>query len=145
MTMAKTRRNRERGAALLEAAFTIPILLLIAVGIFEFGRAYQFWQVLTNAAREAARYSVTPNATEANAQAIAVQYMDNGGVTGCTAACVTVNRNVPLATGTGSNVSIAYPFTFIVIQPISQLVTGGAGVNNTLTMSATATMRNEGS
>ena len=49
------RTNSERGAALLEVALTLPLLLLVAVGIFEFGRAYQTWQVLTNAAREGAR------------------------------------------------------------------------------------------
>ena len=48
----------EKGAALLEAAITVPIILLISVGIFEFGRAYQTWQVLTNAAREGARMAV---------------------------------------------------------------------------------------
>ena len=45
----------EKGAALVEAAVTIPLLLLVSVGIFEFGRAYQTWQVITNAAREGAR------------------------------------------------------------------------------------------
>ena len=53
----------ETGAALLEAAFTIPMLLLVTVGIFEFGRAYQTWQVLTNAAREGARIAVLPDLT----------------------------------------------------------------------------------
>ena len=53
----------ETGAALLEAAFTIPILLLVTVGILEFGRAYQTWQVLTNAAREGARIAVLPDLT----------------------------------------------------------------------------------
>ena len=55
-----TRVKSERGAALLEAAITIPMLLLISVGIFEFGRAWQTWQVLTNAAREGARLAVLP-------------------------------------------------------------------------------------
>src|SRR4029078_4708751 len=38
------RMHGEKGAALLEAAITVPIILLISVGIFEFGRAYQTWQ-----------------------------------------------------------------------------------------------------
>ena len=46
------RWRRQRGAALVESAMVIPILLLISAGVFEFGRAYQTWQVLTNAARE---------------------------------------------------------------------------------------------
>ena len=54
------RAKSERGAALIEAAITIPLLLLISVGIFEFGRAWQTSQVLTNAAREAARLAVLP-------------------------------------------------------------------------------------
>ena len=58
-----TRVKSERGAALLEAAITIPMLLLISVGIFEFGRAWQTWQVLTNAAREGARLAVLPDPT----------------------------------------------------------------------------------
>jgi len=43
----------ERGTALIETAMTLPLLLLVSVGIFEFGRAFQTWQILTNAAREA--------------------------------------------------------------------------------------------
>ena len=59
-----TRIKSERGAALLEAAITLPMLLLVAVGIFEFGRAYQTWQILTNAAREGARMAVLTDADE---------------------------------------------------------------------------------
>ena len=36
-----TRFSTDRGAALLEVALTLPLLLLVTVGIFEFGRAYQ--------------------------------------------------------------------------------------------------------
>ena len=50
MSTART-RSTERGAALIETAMVLPLLLLVTVGIFEFGRAYQTWQVLTNAAR----------------------------------------------------------------------------------------------
>ena len=57
-------RKNERGAALIETAITIPIILLISVGIFEFGRAYQTWQVLTNAAREGARVAILSDKTE---------------------------------------------------------------------------------
>src|SRR4029434_1742371 len=62
--MAKTRYARttsERGQALIEVALTLPLVLLVAVGIFEFGRAYQTWQILPNVAREGARVAVTPS------------------------------------------------------------------------------------
>src|SRR5688572_32942486 len=60
--MPKRFRN-ERGAAIIETALTLPLILLVCVGIFEFGRAYQTWQVMTNAAREGARVAVLPNPT----------------------------------------------------------------------------------
>ena len=40
---------------------TLPLLLLVCVGIIEFGRLYQTWQVMTNAAREGARIAVLPS------------------------------------------------------------------------------------
>ena len=46
----RTRLRNQRGTALIETAITIPVALLVAVGIFEFGRAYQTQPVLTNAA-----------------------------------------------------------------------------------------------
>ena len=57
--MLKRFRN-QRGAALLETAITLPLVLLVSVAIFEFGRAYQTWQVMTNAAREGARVRCCP-------------------------------------------------------------------------------------
>jgi Flp pilus assembly protein TadG len=143
MAIKAMNRRSERGAALVEAAMTIPILILIAVGIFEFGRAYQFWQVLTNASREAARYAVTPNSTVDQTQNIALTYMNAGGVTGCTVACITVTRT-GLTVGSTSTVQINYPFQFIWIQGIARLVTGTNDMTSSLTMKAAATMRNEG-
>src|SRR3712207_104148 len=68
----------QRGAALVETALTVPLILLVTVGIFEFGRAYQTWQVLTNAAREGARVAVLPGATEETAKARAKEYLTAG-------------------------------------------------------------------
>jgi Flp pilus assembly protein TadG len=137
-----TKRN-QRGAALVEAAFTIPILLFIAVGIFEFGRAYQTWLVLTNAAREGARYAVTPGSTTANTVTIAKTYMQNGALDNWDSAAVNINQAVPLAVGSGTQVTIAYPFQFIVLQPVAQLVVSGSTTGAPITMNATALMRNE--
>jgi Flp pilus assembly protein TadG len=44
-----------RGAQLLEVALVLPLLLLLAVGILDFGTAYNLRQILNNAAREGAR------------------------------------------------------------------------------------------
>lgn len=51
-------RHRARGQAMAEFALLLPVLLLLTLGIFEFGRAYYSYSSIANAAREAARYGV---------------------------------------------------------------------------------------
>jgi Flp pilus assembly protein TadG len=144
--MRRNRMRSERGAALLEAAFTIPLLLLISVGIFEFGRAYQQWQVLTNAVREGARLAVTPDVPDGDVTARVQDYMREGGMPEWAAATVTIVNEIPLGgSGTATQVTVAYPFEFIVLQPVANLVASGTGNLNALTMTAQALMRNEGS
>jgi Flp pilus assembly protein TadG len=46
----------ERGQSLLEAAFIVPILLLLLVIVVDAARAFDAQIVLTNAVREGARY-----------------------------------------------------------------------------------------
>jgi Flp pilus assembly protein TadG len=141
------RRGRdERGAALLEMAFTLPLLLLVCVGILEFGRAYQTWQVLTNAAREGARIAVLPGTTSTDVTNRVRAYMQNGQLPKYATATVTLTpTTVSIGAGStesASQVTVNYPFDFIVLDPIARLATGqgtGTGVN----MVATATMRNE--
>ncbi|MGH9354565.1 MAG: TadE/TadG family type IV pilus assembly protein [Terriglobia bacterium] len=48
-------RQRERGAALLEFAFALPLLLIMVAGIYDFGSVYTLKDKMTNAAREGAR------------------------------------------------------------------------------------------
>src|SRR6059036_3871316 len=74
------RLKSARGAALLETALTLPLILLISVGIFEFGRAYQTWEVLTNAAREGARVAILPNPAPDAVDARVRQYLQIGGL-----------------------------------------------------------------
>jgi Flp pilus assembly protein TadG len=56
--MARIRRH-ERGAALIEAAMVLPILLLLTFGIWTTARAWQVNNTLQHAAREAARHGAT--------------------------------------------------------------------------------------
>ena len=137
-----TRRLRsERGTALIETAFTLPIILLICVGIFEFGRAYQVQQVLTNAAREGARVAVLPDYTDAQVIAVVRQYMTDGGLTPIDPVLL---RTVAVPPATGSRITINYPFSFIVLNPVARLVTSTSAVGQgVLMMQATALMRNE--
>lgn len=49
------RRDSERGAVAVEFAILAPVLIMILLGIIEFGRAYNAQVSLTNAAREGVR------------------------------------------------------------------------------------------
>lgn len=52
------RHHSTRGQALVEMALLLPLLLLLVIGILEFGRAWYYKQQVNNAAREAARILV---------------------------------------------------------------------------------------
>ena len=134
--------KNERGAALLETAVTLPIVLMICVGVFEFGRAYQTWQVLTNAAREGARVAAVGGTTDHDVEAAVRSYMAAERLGNAGVAPIGVNRKVVLGSNTGSEVTIQYPFTFILLDPAVRFVRP-ATTGEPLTMSAVATMRNE--
>lgn len=147
MRRLKSERGKsERGAALLEAAITIPMLLLIAVGIFEFGRAFQTWQILTNAAREGARIAVLPSGNDAAVEERVRDYLAAGQLPQAAGASVAVNRAATLtvngANVAASQVTVSYPFQFQWLNPVMRLV-GGAGADGMVAMNAQALMRNE--
>ena len=140
--MLKRLRN-QCGAALIENAITIPLVLLVSVSIFEFGRAYQTWQVLTNAAREGARIAVLEGPTDAQVTTTVRNYLTAGRISNASSASVTVVRNVPFGSTTASRVTVNYPFQFIVLNPVAKLVRKGSTVGTPLTMQSSALMRNE--
>ena len=80
-------KTSERGAAAVEFAILLPVLLLILIGIMEFGRAFNVQITASNAAREGARYA-------------AIHYADTSGFT--LGKAITVVRNaaptLPLTT-----------------------------------------------
>ena len=140
----KKRMRSERGAALVEAAMIMPMILLISVGIFEFGRAYQTSQVLTNAAREGARLAVLEGRTDGDVRARVNKYVTDGGLTALTDANIQVNRTVALAgTATASSVTITYPFQFMMLNPIVRMVTPASTTGAPITLTAATLMRNE--
>jgi Flp pilus assembly protein TadG len=62
------RDSRERGAVMVEFALVVPILLLLVLGLIEYGYRYSRASVVNNAAFVAARdYSIHKNAAEAQA------------------------------------------------------------------------------
>jgi Flp pilus assembly protein TadG len=55
--------DSERGAAAVEFAILLPLLLMLVLGIIEFGRAYNAQAALSAAAREGVRVMAISNVT----------------------------------------------------------------------------------
>ncbi len=51
------------GSEIAEAAFVLPLMFMILIGIFWFGQAYNLYGAITRAAQEAARAGATPSCT----------------------------------------------------------------------------------
>ena len=56
--LARNRKGRdgEEGSAILELAVVLPVLLTIALGVFEFGRLIYSYHLIQNGVRDGARY-----------------------------------------------------------------------------------------
>jgi Flp pilus assembly protein TadG len=64
---------REEGQSLVEMAFALPVLLLLLVFVVDVARAFDAYIVLTNAAREGARFAtLEPSPTQAEIQQLVV-------------------------------------------------------------------------
>lgn len=138
-----TKVKHGRSVGVLETAVALPIVMMICVGIFEFGRAYQTWQVLTNAAREGARVAVVGRRTDVEVETAVRAYLVAERLGNADSAPVVVNRKVALGSNTGTEVTIRYPFSFILLDPAVRFVRPVSTTGAPLTMSAVAVMRNE--
>lgn len=115
----------ERGAAAVEFALVVPILIVLALGIAEFGRAFQTQATLAAAAREGARvFALGGTAAEVGA---AVE-------SASTSLDATLLAAVPDDSSGACEVTVTYPMPF--------LITGFFGTS--IDLSATGVMRCNG-
>jgi hypothetical protein len=50
------KKTKNSGQSLIEFAITMPLLLLLVMGVFDLGRGIYYFSAIQNAAREGARY-----------------------------------------------------------------------------------------
>jgi len=150
-------RRGERGAALVEFALTLPLLLVVIAGIVDFGFVFQRYEVITNAAREGARLASLPeyqtNTTMIQDRVRAyVQQglsLSNAGLNAVVPASNVVVANTPFTVTSGSTtytvqattVTVTYNHTFLLLQPILGLINQSWG--STIALEASSQMRNE--
>jgi Flp pilus assembly protein TadG len=73
-------RKKRRGAAAVEFAVVSPLLLLLILGLLEFGRMVMVQQVITNASREGARHAITRRATSGSVTEICQHALKHAAV-----------------------------------------------------------------
>jgi Flp pilus assembly protein TadG len=149
--------GRERGQAVIELALTLPLLLLVVLGMFDFGLLFQRYEVVTNAAREGARVGVLPEYTTTNASQRALDYLAVGGLNGPTRACgaaitagsrcasavvstTTITGSSPAQTVNQVTVTVEYDHAHVFVGPIISLFGGSLG---TTRLRSVSTMRVE--
>ena len=71
-----------RGIVLVETALVFPLLILLTLGLLEYGWMFLKSQQLTNAARHGARIGITADATNADVNAAIQALMDTAGMGG---------------------------------------------------------------
>lgn len=119
--MGRTGRTNDRGAAMVEFALILPILVVLLLGIMEFGRAYNAKISIQAAAREGARALALD---EDPGAAVAAADDDVLGDS------VTITSSTPCP-GPYATVTVSAPITYRI--PFINL--------GTRTISATASMR----
>jgi len=129
----RTARNatRDRGAAAVEFALLLPMLLLLVFGIIDFGRALNAQITLTQAAREGARLDALGRSNVASGTQAAA--------TGLSPVSVTVVTScLPNATG-DAKVTASYVFNFVTpLSAISRMF--GSSFGSPMTLTATGVM-----
>ena len=117
-------RSPSRGQALVEFALVFPVLLLILMGLFDFGRAIVAYNTISEAARNGARVSIV-NQTPADICAVAAgRAVGLGLPTTCAANPAAVGIYVSASTGGSSCTaincvqSVKATYQFRAITPI---------------------------
>ena len=137
------RARSEAGQSLVEFAIVLPVLLAVVIGIFEFGRAWNVYQVITNAAREGARRGVVGTTASADEVETAVEGYLASAALDEELAVVAID-GFSDGPGTPLTVQVDYPYQFQFLGPIVGFLGDGSGtLPGSITLSTTAVMRNE--
>ena len=124
--------GQDRGAAVVEFALLLPLLLFLIFGLIDFGRALNAQITLTQAAREGARMAALG---ESN-----VVTGTQSAATGLSPVTVTVT-SCPAGAGAGVNATVKATYTFSFITPVNAIASlFGSSFGSTMTLSAQGVM-----
>ena len=140
LTRCRRCRRGEAGSEIIECALALPLVLMVALGIVDFGLLFQQYEVLTNAAHEGARVAVLPGYSNTDVQARVTSYLTEAGLPVSPTVAVT---NTTITDGTttwpATTVNVSYPHQYLFLSGIAGWYGGSL---TAVTMNAGATMRN---
>ena len=132
------RTRSRRGQAAVEFALVLPFLLVMLIGIVEFGRAWNLHQVITDAARETARKAaIADGSTEAQIRLVAANALSAAGIDPSNATVTLTDWDAP--GGSPLTVGIDLPYQFTFFGPLVKWTTGESNI----VLKTSFTMRNE--
>ena len=137
------RLRSANGAELIEFALVLPVLLVVLGGILDMGFLFNNYAVITNAAREGARMAAVPGWVESDVRNRVNSYLTGAGLTltGVTTTVTPVAVDIGGRSINGVKVVVSYPYNYMILGPLAQMIQGGSVAN--VTLRAAATMRAE--
>lgn len=121
------------GIASVEAAFLLPIFLIICMGLIDFARYQWTHNVVRDAAFEGARMAILNEATQAQIESTIIDELQTGGVD-------SENRTITVGARTPQepvDVTVAIPFSFYFVDAVID------SLGKNTEVSATAVMTHE--
>lgn len=146
VTRLLRRLRGDDAAQLVEFALVLPMLLLVVLGIAEFGFIFQRYEVVTNAAREGARMAVLPGYTTADVEARVRVYVTQGRVPATVTNPNIAVTDVTIPVGAGlpplnaKRVTVTYTHSYTFLPKIA---TWFGSTYTTVPLKAVAEMRKE--
>ena len=118
----------ERGQSLVEFALVLPVLLLILVGIFNFGQVFYSDIVINEAARDAARYAsigapvtTIQQVVDQDCQTLSLSQLSFG-----------ISQPYPQSSGSPVTITITYPVA--IMLPLSLFLPSSLKLQAVMTM-----------
>ena len=139
MNRVGKRSNSDRGQAILEVAIVLPLLLVMVMGIVDFGLGLRDWITVTNATREGARVAAIGSSCSSIRQR--VKDASSGLITSDSEITISPS-DCKFSSGDSAKVTVQYSYK--LLTPLAGLLNlVGASIDSTIPIQSSSSMRVE--
>lgn len=130
--MKRAKRRREEGQAIVEAAYVIPLLIVVLCGIIDFGWIFSNQLMVNNCSREGARYAAVHTGETGFVELVTQRVKKTAGI----GSPEDLTVNVEIVDG---DVQVTVSRTLRVLTPLAGVFTE----DQTVTLTSKSVMRIE--